>query len=225
MVRLWVNVRSVPTVMVVAALVVLVGLCPRAHAGGATRDLSVEFRQLESDPSEQGHYSAGSDASANQWEPQMLQVRNGEKAALRLNDAVPMQWLQSAKSQSSSLSAGAASASASASIRSSGGSATNALAWFDAGQSLSVEVNWNPAKPYAVLTIEVQHASFDQRVGGDLPRQSRATVSTTVTTPLAEWVTIAASGTDGDVAASTGSYRSDRGHHKRRLLQVRVMAL
>ena len=212
------------TVLVALVSLVVMGLgSGAAKAAGAARDLTVEFRQLDPDQAEPGQYSAGSSDTANQWEPQMLQVRNGEKAQLRLNDAVPMQWVQSVKSQSSSVNAAASSASAS--VSNSGGSVSNALTWFDAGQSLSVEVNWNPNKAYAVLKIEVQHAGFDARVGGDLPRQSRATVSTTVTTPLAEWVTVAASGGEGGDAGSSGTYRSDRGKHKRRLLQVRVMAL
>ena len=206
-----------------------------AQAGADARDLTVEFRQVLPAQSEPGSYSAGSEDQVTTWEPYLLQVRNGEKAQMRLNDAVPMQWVQSASAQSSSLSAGAATPAAgaappspspaaggaSASIKSSGAAVTQALAWFDAGQSMSVQVNWNPAKAYAVLKIEVQQASFNERVGADLPRQSRALVATSVRAPLAQWVTIAASG----AAATDNSYRSDSGRHQRRLLQVRVMAL
>jgi hypothetical protein len=57
-------------------------------------------------------------------------------------------------------------------------------------------------------------------VGLDLPKQTRNTVSTTVTLPLAEWITIAATGT----APKAGTYNSESGNQVRRVLQVRVMA-
>ena len=196
------------------------GLVPVLAAAPEARNLSVEFRQIsEADQSGGVSYSAGSDSEAPAWEPQMLLVRNGEKAAFKLNDAIPMQWVQSVGTQSNA-SAVAASPANTASAAANGGSVTQALAWFDAGQSMAVQVHWSAGKPYASVQIEVQRADVGNRVGADLPRQGRAAVSTTVLAPLAEWVTIASS---GKALSTSGVYRSDASVRQQRLLQVRVM--
>ncbi|RFO96744.1 hypothetical protein DIC66_12075 [Rhodoferax lacus] len=190
-----------------------VGLGPSAHAAPLAeaslprRDLTVELRQIEEGHDAPGSYSAGR-SDDHTWEPQSVQVRNGEKALLRMNDAIPMQWTQSVSTQSTS-----ATAKPQASV-------SNALVWFDAGQSLSVQAKWPGGNKPAVLVIEVQRAAMDAQVGAALPAQKRNTVSTTVTVPLAEWVTVAATGR----AAKAGVYSSDAGVLGRRLLQVRVMA-
>ena len=204
--------------------------CGWAHADG--RDLTVEFRQQIEGDDEGGHYAAGSDAVAPGWQAQMLRVRNGEKAELRLAQAIPMQWVDAAGQQSSSLQAnagapatggsGVSANAASAGIKASGAKVHTALAWMDAGQSMSVQVNWVPGKSYAVLKLEVSRASVQERTGADLPPQARASVSSTVTVPLAQWLTVAASGS-GTGDADSGHYRSDAAAQGRRLLQVRVM--
>jgi hypothetical protein len=184
------------------------------------RNLSVEFRQIsEADQSGAVTYSAGSERDTPQWEPQTLLVRNGEKAGFRLHDAIPMQWVQSVGTQTNANAAATSPANA-ASAASNGASLTQALAWFDAGQNMAVQVHWSAGKPYASVQIEVQREDVGQRVGADLPRQGRATVSTTVLAPLAQWVTIASS---GKAASAAGVYRSDPGAQQQRMLQVRVM--
>lgn len=176
------------------------------------RDLTVELRQIE-EGGEGSSYSAGS-AQQQRWEPQMVQVRNGERARLQLQDAVAMQWTESVSSQSANLSAGGASAS------SQGASAKQALQWFDAGQSMSVSPRWPGGNSPAVLEMEVQRSSLDTRADSNLPAQTRHSVSTTVTVPLAQWVTIAATGR----LPQAHTYSSEAALQKRRLLQVRVMA-
>jgi hypothetical protein len=94
----------------------------------------------------------------------------------------------------------------------------NALTWFDAGQSITVHPKWTGGKS-AVVELEVQKAGFDARTGADLPTQNRNSVSTTVTAPLAQWVTIAATGRPPQAA----SYSSESVQQARRLLQIRVM--
>ena len=178
------------------------------------RDLTVEFRQVEEGRESAGKsYSAGA-ASTNTWEPQMVQVRNGERARLQLQDAIPMQWVESVGTQNSSLSGGGASASTT------GASVKFALQWFDAGQSLTVTPRWPGGSKDAVLEIEVQRASAEPQTHGNLATQSRSTLSTTVTVQLAEWVTIAATGR----TAASNTYSSAAATQVRRLLQVRVMA-
>lgn len=189
----------------------LCGVPPFALAAGAplpARDLTVELRQLEEGRDAAGSYSAGR-GDGREWEPQAVQVRNGQKATLRMNDAIPMQWTQSVSTQSLSNGGGSPQA-----------SVNKALVWFDAGQSVSVQPTWLGGNKPAVLVIEVQRAAVDLNTGAVLPTQARNTVSTTVTVPLAEWLTIAATGR----AAKAGVYSSDAGLLGRRLLQVRVMA-
>lgn len=188
------------------------GLCLPALAQGPKRDLTVELRQIEEgrDAARSGgRYSAGSSGAfnadaASAWEPQMVQVRNGEKATLRLGDSQPMQWTQSVQA------AGAQN----------GAAAQQGLAWMDGGQSLSVLPKWPGGNQPVTLELEVQRSQVDMRMGADLPKQTRASLSTTVTAPLAQWVTIAASGRP----AREGSYSSESSQQVRRLLQVRVMA-
>ena len=204
-------------------------LCGSVHAADAPlpkRDLTVELRQTEEGREEGNHYLAGS-ADNSVWEPQMVQVRNGEKALLRMNAAFPMQWTQSVSGQAAgsnkSGTAGSAATGGSTNVNvnnNAASSVTNALHWFDAGQSISVLPRWPGGSKPAVVEIEVQRAAMDQRVGADLPEQTRNTVSTTLTLPLAEWVTIAATGK----AAKAGTYSSESGLQVRRLLQIRVMA-
>jgi hypothetical protein len=157
----------------------------------------------------------------------MVQVRNGEKALLRMNETIPMQWTQSV----SGAVPGSNQAKAAGSATSGNGSpisintpavsgVTQAVAWFDAGQSISVTPKWPGGNKPAVVEIEVQRAAVDPRMGADLPKQTRNTVSTTLTVPLAEWVTIAATGR----AVKAATYSSESGLQGRRLLQIRVMA-
>jgi hypothetical protein len=190
------------------------------------RDLTVELRQTEEGHEDAGHYSVNGDSSSH-WEPQMVQVRNGEKALLRMNDAIPMQWTQSVSGTTpNSAKAGAVGTAAAGNgtqvnvNNNAASGATNALVWFDAGQRFSVAPKWPGGNKPAVVEIEVQRAAADMSSGAPLPKQTRHTVSTTVTAPLAEWVTIAATGK----AAKAGSYSSESGLQVRRLLQIRVMA-
>ncbi len=198
-------------------------LCGLAQAADALprRDLTVELRQTEEGREAPGRYAAGGD-SASRWEPQMVQVRNGDKALLRMNDAIPMQWTQSvtAPNPASVATAGGAGSSNGGSASYNGAGVSNALVWFDAGQSVSVQPKWPGGNKPAVVEIEVQRAAVDPRMGADLPKQTRNTVSTTITAPLAEWVTIAATGR----ASRQGVYSSESGLQVRRLLQIRVMA-
>jgi hypothetical protein len=133
-----------------------------------------------------------------------LIVRNGEKAAIRMNVAMPMQWVQSAQAAS----------------KQSGAGVSHALQWFDAGQTMTVAPRWPGGNKPAVLELDVQQASLQTQSASELPGQRRTQVSTTVTAPLAEWVTVAATG--GSVQRQ-GSYSSASATDTRLLLQVRVL--
>ena len=185
-----------------------------AHAQLPKRDLSIELRQVEEGREAAEGYRAGTSQSAT-WSSQSLSVRNGEKGTLRTQQSVPLQWVQSVQSQNTSLTVPSAAAS------SSSGGVTQALHWFDVGQTMTVTPKWPGGKKDVALEIEVQQADTKTVHNADLPRQVRNQLSTTVTVPLNQWVTIAAS---GKTATAAGSYSSESGADARRLLQVRVLA-
>ena len=201
------------------------------------RDLTVELRQVEEGKALSAggmndtgtSYSAGS-GSRSGWESQMVPVRNGEKASLQMQGSTPMQWVQSVSVQpGATISGGTATKPATGASGAAQGSLAginNALTWFDAGQTLSVQAKWPGGNKPALVVIEAHQAAFEDRVGSDLPTQSRASLATTVTTPLAQWTTIAATGPASGSASFGGAvrYSSDAGHQTRQLLQIRVMA-
>lgn len=188
-----------------------------ADSGLPKRDVTVELRQIEEGRDTPGSYSAGSTDNST-WEPQTVQVRNGEKALLNMHESLPMQWTQSVSTQSLP-SNGSGGSNSNSSANNNAVSVNNALAWFDAGQSIAVQPKWPGGNKPAVLVIEVQRAAVDQRMGAEPPKQTRNTLSTTITVPLAEWVTIAVTGK----AVKPGTYSSESSVMGRKLLQVRVM--
>ena len=203
------------TMPCIRLLLLLAGLAfaVLTHAQLPKRDLSIELRQVDEGAEAEGYRASTSQSDA--WSVQGLSVRNGEKGILRAQQSVPMQWVQSVQSQSSSLAVPSAAAS------SSSGGVTQALHWLDVGQSMTVTPKWPGGKKDVVLEIEVQQADVKSLHNADLPRQIRNQLSTTVSVPLNQWVTIAAS---GKRAVAAGNYSSESGADARRLLQVRVQA-
>ncbi len=199
--------------VVVCALVSAVLMAGASHAQGPKRDLTVELRQVE-EGREDGAMRLGTKPDAALMAPQKIQVRNGEKGSLRMNQSVPMLWVQSASSQSSSISSGGTS------VSSSGGGVSQSVQWFDVGQGITVTPRWPGGNKDATVDVDVQQADMAVRHNADLPRQTRNQLSTTVTTPLGQWVTIAAT---GNAPARQGSYSSEGSAEVRRLLQVRVL--
>ena len=132
-----------------------------------------------------------------------------------MQQAVPMQWVSSVLAQSSALSVPAGAASSSA------GGLTQTVQWIDVGQSLTVTHKWPGGKKDVSLELEVHLADLQTATLTELPRQVRHQTSTTLTVPLSQWTTIAASGKD---PAPAGSYSSQARVDSRRLLQVRVSA-
>lgn len=178
------------------------------------RDLTVELRQVE-EGREDGAMRIGTQPDTPVMAPQKIQVRNGEKGSLRMNQAIPLQWVQSASSQSNSVSSGGTS------VSSTGGGVAQSVQWFEVGQSMTVSPRWAGGNQDATVEIELQQADMAVRHNPDMPSQTRQQLSTTVTTPLGQWVTIAAT---GNAPARQGTFSSKGSTEARRLLQVRVLA-
>ena len=177
---------------------------PGAQAQLPARDLTVELRQIEDRPDEGSSYRAGPAEGGQALAPQKIQVRNGQKAQLRMNLSVPMQWVEAVQAPSAN----------------SGAGVKQALQWLDVGQSVTVTPRWPGGNRAATVELEVQQADMATRSNADMPSQSRSQFSSTVTAPLAQWVTIAAT---GPAPARQGSYSSASGGEVRRLLQIRVL--
>jgi hypothetical protein len=197
----------------------------KAPLTAAARDLTIELRQVRegqegSDAATAATgatYAAGAAGTASHgadFSPQQVRVRSGEKASLSLNQSQPLQWVQRIETASASLSAASASAS------SQSGGVTQAVTWMESGQSLSVTPHWAGGKQPAKLEIEMLAAHVDDRTGADLPATQRRHLSTTVTAPLNQWVTLATTGK----AAKPGTYSSAGSSEGRTLVQIRVSA-
>jgi hypothetical protein len=90
----------------------------------------------------------------------------------------------------------------------------------DAGQSLKVKPRWPGGQQPVVVEVDMQSSSVGDRIGAELPEQSRSQVATTVSALLGQWVTIAATGSRPQL----GVYGSDASSNTRLLLQIRVLA-
>ena len=188
-------------------------------AGGPPLDLTVELRQIregdEGSNAAGGAYTVGTAARSPDFAPQQVRVRSGEKASLSVNQSMPMQWVQKIETHSANLTAANAFASSTAA------GVTQAVTWMESGQSLNVTPHWGGGKKPVKLEIEMLVSVVDDRTGSDLPATNRQRLSTTVTVPLQQWVTLASSGK----ASKPGSYSSAGSSDGRTLLQIRVSPL
>jgi hypothetical protein len=182
------------------------GVAGPSFAAPPQRDLTVELRQVEDGVNQDASYRAGSNGAAALLPLQKIQVRNGQKGMLRFNQSTPVQWVEAAQAASAN----------------SGAGVKQALQWFDAGSSIVATPRWPGGKRPATVELEVQMADMAAQPQANMPAQRRASFSSTVTAPLGQWVTIAAS---GDPEPPAGSYSSNTvAGAARRLLQIRVLA-
>ncbi len=215
---LFVRPFTVPFALPLAALALACLLPAMALAEAPRRDLTIELRQVkevhEGADASGGAYTVGTAPRGAELAPQQVRVRSGEKASLRLNQSMPMQWVQKIESQSATLSAAGTSASSNA------GGVTQAVTWMESGQSLTVTPQWAGGKRPVKLEIELQASAVDERTSSDLPATNRKHLSTTITAPLQQWVTIASTG----ASAKPGSYSSAGSADTRMLVQIRITA-
>ena len=221
-------------------LVLMTALCASASMYAQNKklpaqDLVLTVRQIDE---RQAGYRVGT--QEERIVSQQLRVSHGAQAAMQLTQNVPMLWVSSVAAQSSQFSAnagggaganagggagGGAGASTNPSAGSSnvqassvGGAVSQSLTWLQAGQTLVFRPFWRGDNQPVRLEVLVQSSRIDQRQGLDLPAQHSQQVSTEVSAPLGQWVTLAESGP----VATPGVYRSQDAKEPRKLLQVRV---
>jgi len=194
---------SVPTDLKCRALAACLWLASlSAFAELPRHDLIVELRQIE----DQAGYVVSTQPRTPALAPQQVQVRNGEKAVLRMGQSMPVKWTQSVAVQSG---------------RTEGAGVSYGLTWMQAGQSFTVTPRWPGGKQSVVLQVEVQSASVDASTGAELPTQQRSELATTLSAPLGQWVTLASTGGEQQ---QKGVYSSRAAADSRQLIQVRVSA-
>lgn len=188
-----------------AAGVLLSAAFLSAQAQLPKRDLAIEVRQVDSRDGNRTQASVvGTQPRAATLVAQKVVVRNGEKATLRFNVSMPVQWTQRIDLQSSD-------------VNSSTG-VTNSVTWMDAGQSMVVTPRWTGVKQPVSVEIEILTAAVEDRNGAELPSQMRSQTATTVSAPIGEWVTIA---TEGQ-ASQAGVYTSAPSGAASRAIELRV---
>ena len=179
------------------------------------RDLQVSLRQVEE--------SSGAVVISTQTRPlfesQQIQVRNGSQASLSVGQSLPMQWVQAVLALPAAHQAPAPAATQPMPNQRNGG-VVSQLTWLHAGQRLTVLPRWPGGKKEVLIDVEVQSSQVDARTGPELPAQSHNQVSTRLSAPLGQWVTLAVTGK----STPDGVYGSEAIDQPRRLLQLRVTA-
>ena len=197
--------------LLVLLLSVFSALC-MAGTNIPQRDVTVELRQVEEGYGEPTGYSVSSNVSSGlpALAYQRILVRNGEKATVRMGQSSPKQWVQSVSSQN-----GTATGSASAT-----NSVTNVLEWLQSGYSITVQPRWPGGNLAATVELELEQKDLQTLHNADMPNQTRRQFSSTVTAPLAEWVTISS----GGEVSKVGVYSTSATHKSsRQALQIRVL--
>lgn len=152
-------------------------------------------------------------------EIQKVFVMNGERAQVKLNRSMPLQWVKTAATRTSSATTATGDSSSTE-----GKGVENATTWVEAGQGLAVQVRWPGGKQPAVVEVEVDTTAADTHSGHHVPAQSRSRFSSTVAIPLGEWFTIAVTGSKAPPERvgvySTRAVEADAAQ----LVQLRVLA-
>jgi hypothetical protein len=196
------------TLLLLAGLVLTGG----AHAAKDKlpgRDLTVELRQIEETHGDPVGYvvSAQSGTEVAALTYQKLLVRNGEKASVQMHQSTPKQWTQSVS--------GSAVNGATSSM-----GVNNTLEWLQAGYSVTVQPRWSGGNKAVVVELELEQKDLQTIHNADMPQQSRRQYTSTVTVPLAQWVTISASGE----VPKAGVYSTSTRHRAgRQALQIRIL--
>ena len=170
------------------------------------RDLLIELREADAAQASTG--AAGwnarsADASAARERPaQQVRVHNGASASLRLAVTRPLQVWQAAPGVLLPV-------------------PVPQTQWISAGQSLTLQPRWPGGREPVSVAVIADSSRIDPHVApgsAELPQRAEGQVSTTVSVPLGQWVTIAATGADGSDMNVVGSGQAA----SQRVLQLRV---
>lgn len=191
-------------------IALLAGVSAYAAPPLPQRDLTVELRQMEDTYGEPSGYTvsshSGSGLSALSY--QKIMVRNGEKASVKMAQSTPKQWVQSVSGASSTTS-------------NTMHGATNMLEWLQSGYSITVLPRWTGSDDPATVEFEVEQKDLQTHNNADMPTQARRQFSSTITAPLAQWVTISSA---GEVPKAGVYSTSSANKANRQALQIRVLA-
>ena len=152
------------------------------------RDLLVDLREADAVQPSTGAGAAGwnvrsADASAVRDRPaQQVRVQNGASATLRLTLTRPLQLWQAVPGALLPV-------------------AVPGTQWIESGQRLTVRPRWRGGREPVAVTVSAGASRLDPHVApgsAELPQQSDATVITTVSAPLGQWVTLASTGAGDD---------------------------
>jgi hypothetical protein len=165
--------------------------------------------------------------SGSQDFSQQLRVLNGGRTTVRINQRIPVVWVEAAQIQTNT-----AGGYGNPTPPHAGAMALQGLTWLDAGRQITLQPRWPGGELPAVVDIQVDSAALENErptlaaanSGAALPVQTRSQTVTTVLAPLGQWVTIAHSGgqtvSEQRGVVSTTSATSQQ----RQVMQIRVTA-
>jgi len=113
---------------------------------------------------------------------QEIRVLNGQQAQVSWSQALPFQWLQAAQRRGPSGTA-------------THGGIVNALTWLRAGQSLSVQPRWPGGRDPVRVDLRLETQDVGDRRDAAVPTSGEQAWASTLSVPLGEWTTFAATGT------------------------------
>jgi hypothetical protein len=164
--------------------------------------------------------------NANNAVGQQLRVLNGGRTVLRLNQSVPVVWVQAVQADFQSP-GGYHQAN-----RANGGAAVvQGLTWLDAGRQITFHPRWPGGEQAAVVDVQVDSAQLERdrpsadalNSGASLPVQTRRQTATTVLAPLGQWVTIARTGSETTTEQTGVVSTQSATSQQRQLMQIRVI--
>jgi hypothetical protein len=200
----------------------VVGVVPsHAAVNWLRRDMVVELRQIAAD--NEGHesddgadvpggYSVATVTTDDRMATYRVRVQNGEKAQLRFTQSQPIQWVQTATSQTTNLALGGTS------VGQNTGAVSLEHAAVDTGYTLLLTPRWAGGTKPVQAVLDLQTTSVNAGTVGNAASSTRSQLSTTVTVPLRQWVTVATSGS----SVANGTYRSAGASGGLQLIQIRI---
>lgn len=209
------------SLVLLLALAVIGTLPAHAAVNWLRRDMVVELRQISAENEGRetedgrdvpGGYSVATVTADDHLATHRVRVQNGEKAQMRLIQSQSIQWVQTASSQSTTLAVGGASATQNT------GAVSQEHGAVETGYTLVLTPRWAGGNKPVQAVLDLQTSAVDAGTVGDVSSRTRSQLSTTITVPLRQWVTVATSGS----STASGTYRSAGATGGLQLLQIRI---